>query len=117
MRNVILSMLAIALMASCGEGGRSESMHYDLKCRLVSTNEDQGFSHDKYRRPVACRLWLVQSLEDTTMFAEIKDCEGYMDIDITDELWYNKKIGDTLHYDRIRRDRFFKLKGLGRHAE
>lgn len=53
------------------------------------------------------KTMLVRMIKDTTLYAELSSRSSY--IPITNSLWYSSKEGDTLHYDKIRKDRFFKL--------
>lgn len=64
------------------------------------------------------RIHLINSPLDSVYVGEIRSfvqspepegcgCNG--DFYITNELWYNKDVGATLHFDNIRKNRFFLL--------
>ena len=88
-----------------------KEIYRNEKLLIVGTNENaQDFTHDKFHEPIIIKVWLVQRINDTTQFAEITSTWSDKMFYITNELWYSKGIGDTLHFDYIRRDRFFTIK-------
>lgn len=50
---------------------------------------------------------LIKSLQDTTLYCEY---EGLNHRTMKREKYYSYKIGDTLHFDFIKKDKFFKIK-------
>jgi len=85
---------------------------------LVDRKETQSYNTDR-DKPVNIRTWVIHrvsgandSIEVAEIMSESSDCgcQPGDNFAITDELWYGKKVGDKLHFDFIRKDRFFKVK-------
>jgi hypothetical protein len=72
--------------------------------------------------PIKIRTWIIHRVNnpyDSVYVGEISSrvvpeeptsncgCDG--DFYITNELWYNKEIGDVLHFEFIRKNRFYKV--------
>lgn len=74
-----------------------ESLYYNLNCKIVSIQGPTPWSSGKFNG--ITKMWLLQSLNDTTKYCEY--------IPYSDSLFYNKKLYDTVHFDYIRKDRFF----------
>lgn len=97
-----------------------KSTHYvDEKFTLLNITESSNIIQEK--RPVKIRTWLISRMiveNDSVEFAEINTLIDPFDNDIetyngsgfiiTDSLWNVKKIGDELHFDYIRKNRFYK---------
>lgn len=79
---------------------------------IVETATSGGVSGDKFHKPIYVKSWLIQRIEDTTMFAELSSYSytNPLDFHITNELWYNKEKGDTIFFKHIKKDRFFIIK-------
>jgi hypothetical protein len=87
-----------------------KEIYRNEKLVIVGTNEAaQDFTHDKFHKPIVIKVWLVQRLSDTTQYAELSSYDDYQHWNITQEMWYSKGIGDTLHFDYIRKNRFFRI--------
>ncbi len=50
------------------------------------------------------KAFLIRGLEDTTLYSEYIDLYRYT---MSDSMYYNHEVGDTLHFDFIRKERFF----------
>lgn len=53
------------------------------------------------------KAFLIRMLSDTTKYSEFIHVSNYY---MEDEYYYNHEVGDTLHFDYIRRERFFTKK-------
>lgn len=106
MKNVVL-ILCMFLFVFCEP--RKSSHYLNEKFIIVSSNEESGLSNDKFHKPILVKKWLIQSLSDTTQFAELTSHGGYKQFYITKELWYNKNVGDTLYFEYILKERFFTI--------
>jgi hypothetical protein len=98
---------------SCRSKYHDKELFRNEKCVIVMTAWDGALTQDKFHTPVFVKTWLVQRVADTTQFAELTSYDhnyagGFR---ITNELWYNKGIGDTVFFEYICKDRFFKIKG------
>lgn len=114
MKKIIIIIIAAAFLIGCGEivgsAEDSEKNYRNEKFVIVNTNESPGLTDDKFRSPVLVKKWLIRSVSDTTMFAELSSYNGINNgWSITNEMWYNHKIGDTLFFKWLRKDRFFKI--------
>ncbi len=67
------------------------------------------WSGPKYPKPTICATVLVQDLEDTTQFFELPTCNNGKPALINKDWYYNHKVGDSVHFEYIRKDRYFKI--------
>jgi len=51
------------------------------------------------------KAFLIRSVKDTTLYSEYLDLYRYT---MPDSVYYSNEVGDTLHFDYIRKNRFFK---------
>jgi hypothetical protein len=90
-------------------------MYYNEKFVIVKAESSGAITKDKFHTPVFVKVWLIQRVADTTQFAELTGYnDNTHDFTITNKLWYNKCIGDTLFFKNIRKDRFFKINACKR---
>lgn len=106
MKKLIIILLFLFTI-SCKEKNHDE-LYFNEKFKIVKTNESSAITNDKFHEPIFVKKWLIQRLSDTTMYAELSNYDDYY-FKITNTLWYNKNIGDTLYFEYIRKDRFFKI--------
>jgi len=112
MKKILILSFLFALF-SCNI--HDNELLFNYKCIIVKTNAEESLTKDKFHKPTICRTWLIQSVIDTTSFAELGTCghwgqgeNSYWNISNSE--FYNKKIGDTLFFKYIRKDRFFKIR-------
>ena|ERR1700741_236821 len=101
---LMLSSLILTSSCSGDKPKADEKIHYvNLDCRVV------GFGSDMTRGKNAhyYKVVLIQSLRDTSMFMEFS--QTHYEPSLTDAEYYNWKIGDTIHFDFIKKERFFKM--------
>lgn len=72
---------------------------------IVSSNNESTLSEDKFQRPTICFSVLIRDILDTTMFTTL-NCHNFK---LPKGWYYNKKIGDTVFFKKIRKDRYFKI--------
>lgn len=81
------------------------------KSENIETNDSRAFIVRQWKiqreaRDVPDSIWVGVILSDP----RVDNCNcGESDFQITDELWFNKNVGDKVHFDYIRKDRFFKV--------
>lgn len=88
----------ILLITSCQKNHNSE-LFYNLKCKVVSIQEPANWRSGKFSGTE--RMWLMQSLSDTTLYAKWNS--------MNDSTYYSTIVGDTVHFDYIKKDRFFHI--------
>lgn len=121
MRKIILFLVMSSFLFSCCmteeemQAEREQLYYLDEDFILVDKKEIIDPNTDA-SAPVKLRVWVIHRLNSPSDFvymAEISsktNCNSCgSDFKITDELWYNKNIGDILHFDYIRKDRFIKI--------
>jgi hypothetical protein len=114
MKKLILLLLSV-ITISCKEHKADPNKHYiNDNCVIVSTSTDEYVTHGKGRHITTCRIWLIKRLADTTQYTELNSCTNIssccgpeVGINMTDSIFYNKKIGDTLYFKYIAKDRFW----------
>ena len=99
---IALSIGIIAIFASCeGRSKPDSNIHYiNMDCVIVEKIPSVGSFSKR-----TSKAFLIRGLEDTTLYSEYVDLYRY---DMSDSLYYSSKVGDTLHFDYIRKNRFFK---------
>ena len=99
---IALSIGIIAIFASCeGRSKPDSNIHYiNMDCVIVEKIPSVGSFGKR-----TSKAFLIRGLEDTTLYSEYVDLYRYT---MTDSLYYSSKVGDTLHFDYIRKNRFFK---------
>ena len=96
----------------------NENTHvFNVDMRIVSINGEQSISDDKFRTPQYINVILFETIKEPKLYREIQyisDYNQYQYIDYTDihintEWLYNHQPGDTVHFDYLLKDRFFKI--------
>ena len=121
---LFLFVLLLVGLSACTEDPQKElakkqkTYYLNEDFVLVDRKETQSYNTDR-DKPVNIRTWVIHrvsgandSIEVAEIMSESSDCgcQPGDNFAITDELWYGKKVGDKLHFDFIRKDRFFKVK-------
>lgn len=99
----IASMIGImAIFASCkNEVNPNPNIHYiNMDCIIVEKIPSVG-SFGKH----TSKAFLIRSAKDTTLYSEYISLRQYI---MPDSVYYKNEVGDTLHFDYIRKNRFFK---------
>lgn len=117
MKKILIIILGIAIFQSCSVTiTPNEEAHYiDDDFILLEKNEENIAVGDEIR---TIRTWKIQRITadvvDSVMVGIIdnKDDNGCGCGIITDELWFKRNVGDILHFDYIRKNRFFPVKNI-----
>jgi len=119
---LIIPCVLLIIDGCASEKTKSNSIYYlDEDFILVQKKEDVEVSTNVEGVSYKVRTWIIHRVNspiDSVYVGEIncvvfdnrvnsgcKGCNFY----ITDELWYNKDVGDVLHFDYIRKNRFYKI--------
>ena len=99
---IALSIGIISIFASCeGRSKPDSNIHYiNMNCVIVEKIPSVGSFGKR-----TSKAFLIRGLKDTTLYSEYVDLYRY---DMSDSLYYSSKVGDTLHFDYIKKSRFFK---------
>ena len=92
----------LVLMTSCeGEVKPDPKVHYiNMDCVIVEKIQAVG-STGRH----TSKAFLIRGVEDTTLYQEYIDLYRY---EMPDSVYYSNEVGDTLHFDYIKKSRFFK---------
>lgn len=115
-----LSILILTLfLVSCATKITEKDYYMNEDFTLIDRVETTSIKDDS---PVTVWTWVIKrniTSGDSIEIAKISNlstidqqscgCGNSKVFTINNELWYNKKIGDNLHFDYIRRSRFFKV--------
>jgi hypothetical protein len=98
---IALTVGVFAIFASCdGKSKPDPDIHYiNIDCIIVEKISSVGSGR------LTSKAFLIRGTKDTTLYSEYVDLYRYT---MTDSLYYSSKVGDTLHFDYIRKNRFFK---------
>jgi hypothetical protein len=117
---VFSALIVILLLTGCStapDKGNENIFYHNRNGTIVSmdgnyntltktTNDDDGYTKPK---PTTCKLALIQDKTDTTLFLELSTCEDDKPALVDKEWYYNHRIGDPVHFDYIRKDRYFTI--------
>jgi len=115
---VILIVILAILLTSCivNEADlqkRKEKVYFLNENFVIIKIKAKADKVNDKTTPAFVKIWLVQRINsnpDSILCAELSSVpESSEDFRITNELWYNKDIGDTLHFKYIRKNRFFRV--------
>jgi hypothetical protein len=103
---VVYVMLCVVLFSSC-ENGADKKVHYiKEKCIILDKG---GYDERDGKYTNVGKYFLIRRISDTTEYTELT---GYNWGELSDyygsKLYFSKNIGDTLFFDYIRKDRFWK---------
>jgi hypothetical protein len=98
---IALTVGVFAIFASCdGKSKPDPDIHYiNIDCIIVEKISSVGSGR------LTSKAFLIRGTKDTTLYSEYVDLYRYT---MSDSLYYSSKAGDTLHFDYIRKNRFFK---------
>ncbi len=98
---ITLMIGVITIFASCESKVKpNPNNHYiNMNCVIV----EKIPSVESVGRRTS-KAFLIRGLEDTTLYSEYIDLYRYT---MSDSMYYNHEVGDTLHFDFIRKERFF----------
>ncbi len=101
-RIVLLLVLAIiiAIIIYRSENRHLDELYFKKYCIVVKVGQESGLSDNRFHTPTVSHTILVRDLNDSTLFMEWKT---------TKEKYYNYNIGDTIFFDYIRKDSWFKI--------
>ena len=110
--SILIILLGLAGCAGCGCG--DSNMYENERFVILSTNERVDINSDN-AVPPTYKVWLIQRLDsitsDSVECAEITSNKGDgYGFHLTNELWYNKHVGDEIFFEKINKKRFFKIK-------
>lgn len=107
--NQTVLILILLSLISCNKKFKPDPKDFYINENfvLVGTNETTGLQ-GKIRKPVLIKMWLIKSISHPEMHREITQNTPY--VGFSDSQWYSTNIGDTLHYDYMRKTQFFKIK-------
>jgi hypothetical protein len=98
---IALSIGIIALFASCeNEVKPNPNIHYiNMDCIIVEKISSVGSGR------LTSKAFLIRGVKDTTLYSEYVSLRQYV---MQDSVYYKHEVGDTLHFDYIKKSRFFK---------
>ena len=107
--NLLILIVSIVLLCSC-EKIKSEENKPDTSVSLTNEKfiliDKGGYSERSGKYSSHGKYFLIRSIKDSLKFAELTRDNW---ADLSDSLYYNKEVGDTLCFETIKRSRFFKI--------
>jgi len=99
---VLLLLLLIVTLGSCDHDVKPERSYLDVDCVIA----EKGGQMTHGKNPVYSKSLLLKLLKDTTKYTEWEQT-GWGTLYLSDSIFYTHDVGDTLHFDRIAKDRFW----------
>ena len=119
MKKLLIIILGIAIFQSCTVViTPDEDIHYINEDFVLIDKSIEEMVIGGNTKKV--RMWKIQRIiidGDSVMVAEIDNRDANNYGIITDKLWNKRNVGDILHFDYIRKDRFVKTESLIYHDE
>lgn len=123
MKKILIIILGIAIFQSCTVVVTpNEDVHYINEDFMLLDKFEENMVIGGETRSI--RTWKIMRITidgvgDSIMVAEInnKDANNCNCGIITDELWFKRSVGDVLHFDYIRKDRFFSTKNTTKYGD
>jgi hypothetical protein len=84
----------------------------DIDLRIVLINSESSLSNDKFHKPQLCNTVLFETLTEPKLYWEFNTCSNDYDlykIAIDTKWLYNHKPGDIVHFDYLKKYRFFTI--------
>lgn len=106
MKKIVLLLLMVFTLSCCEISYDPEVFYVDEYFTLIDRTQKEMVINGNTTN---VRVWKIQRVivqGDSIMVGEIKDEDGCGCGIITDELWKTKKIGDTLYFKYINKERF-----------
>ena len=91
---------------------RSDEFYRNIDLKIVAINSESSLSNDKFHRPQLCNTILFVTLSEPILYCEINTCglRSYtVNINIDTKWLYNHRADDIVHFDFLRKDRFFTI--------
>ena len=82
-------------------------LYFNAHGIIVEMNGNTEAFVGKFHKPQNCKTVLIQDAVDTTLFVELSTCNYQYIVDT--EWFYNHKVGDSVRFDYIRKDRYFRI--------
>lgn len=107
----LFMLIVIVFACSCGtKNERNPDKFYNnIDLKIVLINSESSLSNDKFHNPQLCNTVLFETLNEPKLYMEINTCKLAYTIKIDTKWLYNHKPGDIVHFDYLRKDRFFTI--------
>ena len=114
---LLIFIVFSVFLVSCEHNDRTNqkifATNFDMK--IVAVNYDGNTStDDKFHTPQAVSIILLETVKEPKLYVEINTSKIYHEFGSNihiDKVWmYNHKVGDTVHFDYLRKEHFFELK-------
>ena len=116
MKNLIILVVTTLLLGGCAKKpSDTEAFFHNMNGTVVIMNEGSHLQKVRsgkttYLKPTDCMTALVRDNTDTTQCFELSSCELEDKPALVDRKWfYNHQEGDVVHFDYIRKDRYFTV--------
>lgn len=116
MKNLIILAVAVLLLDGCAKKPTdTEVFFHNMNGTIVSMNGDSHLERVRSGKttriePADCLTALVRDNADTTQCFELSTCDLEGKPALVDRKWfYNHQEGGNVHFDYIRKDRYFTV--------
>lgn len=108
----VITVICIMVVKYCNRNKLNEHKFvYNINMRIVKINSDCSLTDDKFHNPQLCNTILFETIKGEKLYREINTCNLNLSSDIhIDTKWlYNHRVGDTVHFDYLKKSEFFKI--------
>jgi len=107
MRKIAAFLILAVILSSCLGFRHKDDLYYNYKVTIV---EKGGYAERNGKFNEYGKYFLVRSIEDTTLYTELSGNNfSALSEFYGSSLYWSKQKGDTLTFDHIRKDRFWKM--------
>lgn len=112
MKKLILIISLLVILGACRK--HQNELYYNIDMKIVKINNDCSLTDDKFHVPQTCNTVLLETIKEPKLYVELNDCREKRFVSSRFEIiktkwWYNHQVGDTVHFDYIRKIRFFEI--------
>jgi hypothetical protein len=107
---VVALLIIWILMEPSGKKKENEDFYYNLHAQIVSMNGSDIVELGKNRIPTNVKIILIRA--GNGLYAELDEQDMRLILprgSSINKWWYGHNIKDTIHFDYIRKDRFFAI--------
>lgn len=96
----ILAIIVMYFFGSCSDKPKCDPKfnYINIDCVIVEKIPNVPAGR------IGSKAFLIRCVKDTTMYTEYTSLDSYY---MPDSVYYNHEVGDILHFDYIRKNRFF----------
>lgn len=109
MKKLVLVIALFSFLSGCRSHDDELVRNFEMK--IAQINYSNEMSGGKQSHLIGCNEILFETLNEPKRYVTIGTCDWIPYMEMRKPHWiYNHKVGDKVHFDYLRRDRFFDIR-------